>query len=426
MGAEQLGFTPALPREDVIADLKLGSKAGVSRTDWCAITILALGFGLVGIDRFMISTMFPIIARDLDLKYSDIGLIAGALSIAWGVAALVMGNKADRLGRKRVLIGSMIAFSLLIGASGLATGLVGLVAVRIVMGIFDGAYTPACVASTLECSEPRHHGRASGVQQMAAILCGLGFAPLLITVLLHLIDWRWVFVIFSMPGFVVAWLMWRYLPSSVDEAPVTDSGRADWRAVIGQRNVRLAMGLMLCNLTSIIIVSAFLPSYLLEHMKLSFNQMGVVMSAVGIGAGIGTVVLMSASDRLGRKRVMIGACISGLIALCLFMSVGTDPVALFILLFMVSFSIHAAVALAVGPVSAEAVPAALMATASGLVIAVGEIFGGGMIPIAAGYILEHFGIERLLLIPVGAMVLATALSTLLIDKPRTLAATELA
>nr|WP_246352045.1 MFS transporter [Sphingobium subterraneum] len=374
-----------------------------------------MGFGLVGIDRFMISTMFPVIAKDLNLKYSDIGLIAGALSIAWGSAALIMGNRADRLGRKRVLIGSMIAFSLLIGASGLANGLLGLLAVRIVMGLFDGAYTPACVAATLECSEPRHHGRASGIQQMAAILCGLGFAPLAITGLLHLIDWRWVFVIFSAPGIVVAWLMGRYIPGNVDETPVTDSDSTDWRTVIEQRNVRLAMGLMLCNLTCIIIVSAFLPSYLLDHMKLNFNEMGVVMSSVGIGAAFGTVILMSASDRLGRKHVMSGACIAGLIALSLFMNMGPNPVVLFILLFMVSFSVHAAIALAVGPVSAEAVPAALMATASGLVIGVGEIVGGGMIPIAAGYIVEHFGIERLLFIPVGALVLATGLSMMLSD-----------
>ena len=97
--------------------------ANAARThEFGAVIVLALGFGLVGIDRFLISTLFPVIARDLHLSYGDIGTITGALAIAWGIAALVMGNMSDHIGRRRVLTGSLIVFSLLIGASGLATG----------------------------------------------------------------------------------------------------------------------------------------------------------------------------------------------------------------------------------------------------------------------------------------------------------------
>src|ERR1700674_5900960 len=99
-----------------------------------AVAVMALGFGLVGIDRFLIATMFPVIARDLHLSYADIGVITGALAIAWGASALFTGNASDRVGRRIVLCGSMGVFALLIGGSGLAAGLGGLVAVRILMG----------------------------------------------------------------------------------------------------------------------------------------------------------------------------------------------------------------------------------------------------------------------------------------------------
>src|ERR1039458_1579754 len=105
------------------------------------VAILTLGFGLVGIDRFLISTLFPTIAHDLHLGYDDIGTITGALAIAWGIAALFMGNLSDRIGRRLVLVGALVVFALLIGASGLATGLMSLIAVRLVMGFADGAYT---------------------------------------------------------------------------------------------------------------------------------------------------------------------------------------------------------------------------------------------------------------------------------------------
>ena len=48
------------------------------------VGVLALGFGLVGIDRYLITPLFPIIAHDLHLGYGDIGVIAGALAIDAG------------------------------------------------------------------------------------------------------------------------------------------------------------------------------------------------------------------------------------------------------------------------------------------------------------------------------------------------------
>jgi MFS family permease len=169
-----------------------------------AVAVLALGFGLVGIDRFLITTLFPVIAHDLHLSYGDIGAITGALAIAWGISALFMGNLSDRIGRRRVLTVSLVVFSLLIGASGLATGLLSLIAVRVVMGLADGAYTPASIAGTLAASPPQRSGRNIGIQQMMMPLFGLGLAPLFIAGVLRYIEWRLVFLIFVIPELLLA------------------------------------------------------------------------------------------------------------------------------------------------------------------------------------------------------------------------------
>jgi predicted MFS family arabinose efflux permease len=49
--------------------------APVTRREIVGVLVLSLGFGLVGIDRFLISTLYPTIARDLHLDYGDIGSI---------------------------------------------------------------------------------------------------------------------------------------------------------------------------------------------------------------------------------------------------------------------------------------------------------------------------------------------------------------
>lgn len=382
---------------------------------------MALGFGLVGVDRFMISTLFPVIARDLHLGYGDIGKITGALALAWGVAALFMGNISDRIGRRRVLTGALILFSLLIGASGLAAGLGSLILVRVVMGLADGAYTPASITATIEASAPQRHGLNIGIQQTMLPLFGLGIAPLVVSTLLHVISWRLIFSVFAAPGFLLAWLIWRTLPdapapnpasASTPAEPASRSSLADWKRVLAFGNIRLGMAMMLCWLTCLITTSALLPNYLIDHLHLGFDQMGRVMSAIGLGAMTGTLLLPWISDRIGRKPVMlVGTCGTAL-ALIMLARTGAQPVWLFTWLFAVHFFNNALITLTVGPLCSESVPAPLMATASGVVIAAGELFGGGVAPIVGGQIADHFGIDKILWLPTAAMAVGFVLAAL--------------
>jgi predicted MFS family arabinose efflux permease len=384
-----------------------GLTESASRREIPTVVVLSLGFGLVGIDRFLISTMYPVIAHDLHLSYGDIGTITGALAIAWGISALFMGNLSDRIGRRRVLTISLVVFSLLIGASGLATGLLSLIAVRIVMGFADGAYTPASIAGTLAASPPHRRGLNIGIQQMMLPLFGLGLAPLFVAGVLRFIEWRLVFLVFVLPGLALALAVWRTLSAGTaanvqerSEEPVSHNSFSDWKCVLAYPNVRVAAALMLCWLTCLITTSAFMPNYLVDHLGLSLDRMGTVMSAIGLGATPGTLLLPWLSDRLGRKRVMTLSSLGALASLILLMNTGAVVGALFGFLFLVHFFNNALITLTVGPLCSEAVPARLMATASGLVIAVGELFGGGLAPVIVGRAAQRFGIDQVLWLPI--------------------------
>jgi MFS family permease len=66
-----------------------------------AVGLLALGFGMVGLDRFIINPLFPVMQKELGLNYQDLGLISAVLALAWGVASIFSGRLSDRVGRKR-------------------------------------------------------------------------------------------------------------------------------------------------------------------------------------------------------------------------------------------------------------------------------------------------------------------------------------
>ncbi|MEN0106632.1 MAG: MFS transporter, partial [Pseudomonas sp.] len=44
-----------------------------ARYEYAAVAMLALGFGLVGLDRFIILPLFPVMMKDLNLNYQDLG-----------------------------------------------------------------------------------------------------------------------------------------------------------------------------------------------------------------------------------------------------------------------------------------------------------------------------------------------------------------
>jgi len=387
------------------------TNAGWDRTyEWKAVLLLSLGFGLVGIDRFMIMPLFPVMMKDLHLDYQDLGHITGALAIAWGFSAMFMGNLSDRIGHRKVLIPAIVVFSLLAGLSGLATGVGTLIAIRALMGLAEGAYTPASIVATIDASKPSRHGMNVGLQQMALPLFGLGIAPILVTQLLKVVAWHWIFAIVSIPGLVIAALLYKVLRdtrASVADAHtvVHDTAKHKWSDVLRYRNIPLNIVGMLCWLTCLVVLSALFPNYLTDYLHLGMEQMGYVLSAIGFGGMVGTLVMPALSDRIGRKPVMILSVLGAGISLYQLMGTGADPVRLFQWLMLTLLFVFSLITLTVGPLSAESVPGRLMSTASGLVVGIGEVFGGGVAPVIAGYVAKHFGIQYILHLGLGALVL---------------------
>ena len=127
--------------------------------------------------------------------------------------------------------------------------------------------------------------------------------------------------------------------------------------------------------------------------------MNVSMSAAFVLAA--PVVLLGYSIFWSKSfDVMLLSAAGAFLLFWLFMRTGAAPGALFFCLMGAMGCLYSLLTLTVGPISAESVPAQLMSTASGMIIGIGEIFGGGAAPAFAGYIAKHFGIEHAITITV--------------------------
>jgi predicted MFS family arabinose efflux permease len=377
--------------------------------EWKAVSLLTLGFGLVGLDRWIIAPLFPAMMHDLHLNYQDLGSVVGALGVAWGVFAVIAGGLSDRFGRKRVLVPAILGFSFLSGLSGFTTGVTSLIVIRAIMGISEGSFCPTSFAATNDASKPTRRGFNLGLQQSTFPLFGLALGPILATQLLQLLSWRWIFVLVAVPGLILAWLLARTIREPAQGGLSQRDTGAPVAQIFKQRNVPLGMAALFCAMSGIFTICAVVPSYLVAYVQLSTTQMGFVTSAIGFGGFFGQLALPGLSDLSGRKSVAVSGFTLAAIFILAFAHGGHSPGILFALLFVACFFCFGLLGLITGPIAAEAAPKGRISSTTGIIVGSGEIFGGGIAPVIAGAVAQRFGIEHSLTIAliglaVGALI----------------------
>lgn len=389
-------------------DTEIGRRTG---HDFRTVLVLAIGFGIVGLDRFIINPLFPVIAEDLGLDYQDIGLVAAALALTWGGAAIVFGRLADRVGVKAVLVPSTLAFSALIGLTGAASGLGGLLALRGLLGVAEGTFAPACIVAASRASRPSRVGFNIGILHVMAALFGLGLAPLVAVLLLKILpSWQWIFVAVAIPGFILAFVIHRVLAPDARPTPRGEplAQGHSWREALFHRQVvtnAIAMASWLAVLTTL---SALFPSYLTQRLGLSLDQMGLVLSGLGLGGVIGMLLVPGLGDRFGYRPLAMAAVAVKLAALALLVFAPADVALLFALLLAVGVGGGGLTALTVGPLTMFAVAGPLAVTATGIVVGCGEILGGAVAPAVAGMLGNRLGIGIIPAFALGATAIGMA------------------
>ena len=386
--------------------------------EWKAVLLLSLGFGLVSLDRWIIAPLFPMMMQDLNLNYQDLGNITGALAIAWGISSVVFGFISDKVGRRKILIPSIVGFSMLGGLTGLASSVLILIFFRVIMGVFEGGYTPTSIALTQEASKESRRGLNIGIQQCTFALIGLGLGPIIATQLLNVLpSWRWVFIISCIPGFLVAFLLYKVIREPEFIKKPKEQGvnvqKLPWTEIFKYRNIPLSVIGLLGLMSCFFVIAAMLPNYLIDYLKLSVTDMGLVTSAVGFGGFVGALIIPAISDRIGRKPILMTSYFLAIITLLAFIQVSSNKFLLFILLFIIACCVFGNIVMLAAIVAAESVPKALAASAAGIPLGVGEIFGGGIAPVIGGYVAQNHGIENILYIGLIGLAISIVISVFL-------------
>jgi MFS family permease len=395
--------------------------------EWKVVLLLALAFGLVGMDRFVINTLWNTISVDLGLEPRAIGNLAGLTAVAWGVFAIIFGRLADRWGHRKIIIWAVVLFSLMGGLSGMASTLIFFIGVRTLLGMMEGAYTPTSFTAVAVASKPSRRGLNQGLQQCGVSLLGLALAPLVATQLLAAgISWRWIFVLTAAPGLILAALLWKVLKEPKDTqgaaalGVVQDTSPLSFGALLvsylgplKSYNIVVCTIALLGAMCGLFTLAAMVPIYLEVGLKLDLSSMGIVSSAIGFGGFFGQFAWPGLSDKFGRKPIAVLGFLVAAACVYWFIQVPSGVLALFVPLFLASFFCFGNIALITGPIATESAPIGLVAGSVGLVVGIGEIFGGGLGPIMGSFVIPNYGFVGPLYVALFGMFVGLLASTLL-------------
>jgi MFS family permease len=357
------------------------------------LLLLGFTFGIVFFERNAIGPLASYIIKDLGLNQAQIGMLGSGLSLAWAIAAYVIGAWSDRSGlRKPFLLVSVVVFSLCSALSGVAATFMMLLLARVIMGFAEGPFLPICFSiMNVESSRERRGVNAGLMQNFFASLLGTTLAPLVLPWLADAYTWRTAFYLSAVPGLICAVLIWLFVkepkPATQDVA-ISSADKPGMFAMLRQRNILVCSGISVFMISWYLVGIIFLPVFFTVVKGMSPDVAGQVVAPMGIATMICGFVVPAISDRVGRKPAMIIFTFVGLVTPIAALHFN-GPQWMLSLLLLIGWTASGSFAVFMGVIPSETVPKALAASSMGLVVGAGEIVGGVLSPTISGWIADQ-------------------------------------
>jgi MFS family permease len=394
------------------------------------IGVLTLMFGFVFFDRNAMGNLAPFITASLHLTNGQVGALSSGLSICWAISGFLIGTLSDALGRRKsVLLITVVIFSVCSVLSGLAPSFGVLLASRMLMGLAEGPILPIAQSLVvLESAESRRGFNMGVMQNLGSNLIGSFLGPVILTALAEYFSWRGAFFVAAVPGLICAALVWLYVREPARDATVADvqplahgavarptSAAATLAQAMGYRNMWICILLSVVMVPWMILGWTFLPTIYGTLRHLSHRETSFLVGVLGISAAVFAFIVPGLSDKFGRKPIMIVFTFIGIFYPIAALYYQGSSWVLAGLVFL-GWSASGTFPLFMATIPSETIPSRYVATTLGLVMGLGELIGGGLVPWLSGRAADHYNnLAVTMWIASGLAVIATVLTLFLVE-----------
>ena len=364
------------------------------------------------------------------------GWLQSLTLLASAAGGALFGFFADRVGRTRALMVSILVYSFASGACALAQSVVQLGIFRFVLGLGMGGEWTTGAALVAESWRAEHRGKALALMQsswaigegLAALVAGLllGLGAIALGGGFVLPAWRAVFFVGVLPALLVFWVrrrveepeIWRRQRAQQE----AESGLARARRVLKRlwqpdlrRNGIIATAMNTATLFGYWGLFTWIPAFLALPVEaggrgLTITETTIWLVVMGVGKWFGYVLFGYFADEHGRRRTYIGYLLAAALLVPLFASL-RSPLALLAVGPLVAFS-GTGYFSGFGAIASELFPTEIRGTAMGLTYNLGRAVSA-FAPFLTGALALQYGLAAAFLLTSGAFLLAAALAALL-------------
>ncbi|MGW0121682.1 MFS transporter [Streptomyces sp. NPDC003327] len=356
------------------------------------------GYALDSYDFFTLPLSMVAIAAYFSLDKGQTGLLTTVTLVVSAVGGALAGVLADRVGRVRALMITVVTYALFTVLCGFAPTYETLLVFRALQGLGFGGEWAVGAILVAEYASARHRGRTLGGIQ-SAWAAGWALAVVVYTLVFQFVDadlaWRVLFWTGALPALLVV-----YVRRNVEDAPhaaevrLASPERGSFRAVFSPVLLRTTLFAILLS-TGVqggyYTLATWVPTFLKTERGLTVVGTGGYLALLISGAFAGYLTGGYLTDRLGRKRnIALFAVLSAVSVLAYTQIPAGANTLLLVLGFPLGFCMSAIFS-GFGSFLAELYPTPVRGTGQGLTYNTGRAVGA-VFPTLVGFLAESWGV----------------------------------
>ena len=354
--------------------------------------ILFLGWFISYFDRFLINMALPFIGSEYQLNEAAQGWVLSIFFIGYALIQLPGGWLSDKIGSRKMMVFSIMMFTIFTALTGLVWSLASLFVIRFLFGLFEGSFPTASFKAVSEYFPKKDRSRVQSVL-LATNPLSLAIAPLVAAPLILWLGWRGMFIAMALMGVIVSVLYYFKITPPVQSAETAGEGshKTPVKKLLSDKNI---WKISVINFGVNILIWGFLswlPSYMLKVQKLDLMHVGIYSSLPGFAGIAGMLIGGWLSDTWFEdlEKYLLIASVS-IAAMCLFIMINTTQLPWVIACQIVmAFCVKLAF-IALWSLPLKLVDSANMGSVSGIVN-LGSQLAGVVSPLAMGYLIVAYG-----------------------------------
>ncbi|MFI0242800.1 MFS transporter [Streptomyces sp. NPDC016845] len=359
------------------------------------------GYALDSYDYFTLPLSMVALAAYFGLSSGQTGLITTVTLVVSAVGGAAAGVIADRIGRVKALMITVLTYAVSTMACGFAPTYEALLVFRALQGLGFGGEWAIGAVLVAEYASAKHRGRTLGAVQSSWAV-GWALAAIVYTLVFQFLDadiaWRVMFWTGALPALLVVWLRRR-----VQDAPKATQERESRprENALTQIAAIFRPGLLRTTLFAVLLstgvqggyytLATWVPTYLKDDRGLTVVGTGGYLSFLISGAFLGYLTGGYLTDRLGRKRNIVLFAVCSAVCIVAYTNIPDGAGTLLLVLgFPLGFCMSAIFS-GFGSFLSELYPTAVRGTGQGFTYNTGRAIGA-VFPTLVGFLADSWGV----------------------------------